>query len=319
MIHIGIMIYHLRINRKTLLRHDLRFMAILVLVLITLSACTIYPVTSSAPSDPLLLETPGLGTIDQANQAVALTQQQNNVDDQAIATAEIMRNNALATLNTANSTLAAAQTQQQNDANFIAAQVAATVEFERANAQATINAANSTQNAALTQDAIRATQAQFDLQSTIEQQNENEISANTQTAVANLITTQTRSAVATSQWYTDQARQREELRQGPIGFLWMWCFPIFLVLFAGLCLWGFWRSLKIIQNRQRIAQQPVERLPSSIDPDNAQDRFIPSEINIVNARFRPSEEPGDQINNWMDEIKGELSDQKEENDDNPGN
>ena len=50
-----------------------------------------------------------------------------------------MRANAQATLNSANATLSAAQTQAQNNANVIAAQIAATAEIVRANAQATLN------------------------------------------------------------------------------------------------------------------------------------------------------------------------------------
>ena len=60
-----------------------------------------------------------------------------------------MRANAQATLNSVNATLSAAQTQEQNNANIIAAQVAATAEIVRANAQATLNSAGSTQSAAL--------------------------------------------------------------------------------------------------------------------------------------------------------------------------
>jgi len=99
--------------------------------------------------------------------------------------------------------LSAAQTQQQDSANVIVAQIAAAAEIVRANAQATLVVAGSTQSASLTQDAIRQTQVQ-------EQQNRDEMAAGTQTAVANLIATQTQSAVATSQWYAEQSRQREE-------------------------------------------------------------------------------------------------------------
>ncbi len=147
-------------------------------------------------------------------------------------------------------------TQDQNNANFIAAQIAATAEIARANAQATVNSAGITQVAA-------QTQSQYNLQVTmaagtqaadavIAQQNKNDLAANTQTAIANNIATQTQIAVATSQWYVDQDRQRKEQRQGPIAFLWMWFLPIFIILFAGLLLWGFWRWLKIQQANQRI-------------------------------------------------------------------
>ena len=132
----------------------------------------------------------------QATLAAALTQQKNNADNQAAATAEIVRANAQATLNSANATLSAALTQDQNNANVIAAQIAATAEIVRANAQATLNSAGSTQIAALTQ-------AQYNLQVTkwqlatqgaeamMTQQNKNDLAASTQTAIANNIATQT--------------------------------------------------------------------------------------------------------------------------------
>jgi hypothetical protein len=96
-----------------------------------------------------------------------------------------VRANAQATLNSANATLGAVQTQQQNDANVIAA----TAEIARANAQATLNSAGSTQSAALTQDAIRQTQmadlATTGAQAIVNQQYKDELAAGTQTAVAN--------------------------------------------------------------------------------------------------------------------------------------
>ncbi len=75
----------------------------------------------------------------QATLAAALTQQKNSVDNQAASNAEIVRANAQATLDAANATVGAIQTQDQNNANVIAAQIAATAEFERANAQATLD------------------------------------------------------------------------------------------------------------------------------------------------------------------------------------
>jgi hypothetical protein len=78
----------------------------------------------------------------------SLAQQKISADNQAAATAEVVRANAQATLSAANATLSAARTQEQNDANVIAAQVAATAQIVRANAQATLNSAGSTQSAA---------------------------------------------------------------------------------------------------------------------------------------------------------------------------
>ncbi len=197
----------------------------------------------------------------EETQAVALTQEKNSADSQAAAAAGIVRDHAQATLNSANATLSAAQTQDQNNANALAAQIAGTAQIVQANALATLSAAGETQGAALTQDAIRQTQI-ADLPTTgaeaiLNQQNRDDLAAGTQTAVANGIATQTRAAAATAQWYADQARQREEQRRRPITFLWMWCLPIFIVLLAGLILWGFWRWLKGQQANQRILLNPV--------------------------------------------------------------
>jgi hypothetical protein len=289
---------------------NLRTVAIwaLGLVLLTLVACRAQPETPPAPDVAILLGTP-VGTSDQATLAAALTQEKDYADNQAAATAEIVRAYAQATLDSANATLSAAQTQQQNSADVIAAQVAAAAQIVRANAQATLNAASSTQSAALTQDAIRQTQVQYDLQGT-------EAAAGTQTAVANLIATQTQSALATSQWYADQSRQREEQRQGPITFLWRWCLPIFILVLAGLVLWGFWRWLKIQQANQRIAEQPIEKLQAPVDPNKPQDRFHPPESDIINGRNRLTQ-PDDQMRGWLDEIKRKLLNRGKDDDGNP--
>ena len=264
--------------------------------------------TPPAPESVMLLGT-SVETNPQATLAAALTQEKSYADNQAAATAEIMRANAQATLNSANATLSAAQTQQQNSADVIAAQIAAAAEISRANAQATLVSANSTQSAAMTQ-------AQFNLEMTVVRLNKNDIAASTQTAVANYIATQTQLAVATSQWYTAQSRLRAEQRQGPIAFLWTWCLPIFAVLFAGLCLWGFWRWLKIQQSNQRIVEQPIEKLPAPMDSSKPQDRYLPPESDIVDNRGGLTK-PDEQLNGWMDEIKRKLLNRDKDDNDNP--
>jgi len=307
------------------MRRNLCIAAFLASVLVLLLAAC-----GTQPEAVMLLFTPVQTGVPceacaQATLAAAQAQEQYDADNQAAATAEIVRANAQATLNSANATLSAAQTQDQNNAKAIAAQIAATAEIVRANAQATLVAAGSTQSAALTQDAIRQTQmaglATTGAEAIAIQQNKDELAASTQTAVANNIATQTQAAVATSEWYANQERQREEQRQGPIAFLWMWCFPIFIVLFAGLVLWGIWRWLKIQQANQSIIENPVDRLPAptiEIIPHQHDDAlpYLESDV-VVNNRYQPTTKPDDQVRRWLDEVKRRLlsRDKEDEADD----
>jgi len=291
--------------------------SLLMLVMLALTACGPQTDTTSAPNAAMPLSTPVV-TSDQATAAIVLTQRKSNSDNQAAATAEIVRANAQATLNSANATVNAAQTQNQNNANIIVAQIAATADIERANALATVNSAGATQSAAITQDAIRQTQmadqATTGAEGIVVQQNKDAVAASTQTAVANNIATQTEAAVATSQWYSDQSRQRNEQRQGPISFLWMWCLPVFVILFAGLCLWGFWRWLKIRQKRQRNATQVIVNLQASTDPeDGSKGNLLEPGGDNGSSRYELTK-PDDQVNLWLDEIKDKLlkSDKKDE-------
>jgi hypothetical protein len=219
----------------------------------------------------------------------------------------------------AQATLAAALTQDQNDANIVAAQIAATAEIVRANAQATINSAGSTQGAAQTLDAIQQTQmadlATSGAQAVLNQQGRDQLAANTQTAIANTIATQTQAAAATSQWYVDQSRQRNEQRQGPIAFLWMWCLPMFILLLGVLILWGVWRWLKIQPANQRILGQPVDSLPAqTLYHEDDPEPYIESDV--IDGSHQPVK-PDDQVRGWLDEVKRNLSksDEKDENDD----
>lgn len=290
--------------------------------MLLLSACL---TVTATPSGELLLDAPAQTIVpceacSQATLAAALTQEKSNADNQAAATAQVGRVNAQATLDSANATLGAAQTQDQNSANIVAAQMAATAEIVRANAQATLISAGSTQNAALTADSIQQTQI-ADLATTgalavLNQQNSDRLAASTQTAVADNIATQTRIAAATSQWYFERSRQREEQRQGPIAFLWMWCLPMFILLFGGLVLWGFWRWLKIQQANQRIIENPVSQLqpPAAmiIDHDDTQPYI---ESDVVDGSDQLTK-PDDQVRGWLDEVKRNLrgSDEKDEHD-----
>jgi hypothetical protein len=301
---------------------------ILILTLLTLSACNGMTVTPAAQQqEGLLLATQSItGAIceacDQATLAAALTQQKNSADNQAAATAEILRANAQATVNSANATLGAALTQQKNNDNIVAAQIAATAEVARANAQATVNSAGSTQIAAMTQSQynLQVTQAVGTqaAEAIIVQQNKNDLAAGTQTAIANNIATQTQVAVATSQWYADQDRQRKEQRQGSFAFVWMWCLPVFIVLFAGLLLWGFWRWLKIQQANQRVIENPVEVLPAL--PAEVRRHRHDDELPYVDSDIADGYQitKPDDVEQWLDEVKDKLlkseEDEKEKHD-----
>ena len=299
----------------------------LTVTMLTLVACGIAAGTPSVTSSEGLLLPMATQTIGpcegcaQATLAALQTQEKSGIDAQAAATAEIMRANAQATLIAVNATVGAAQTQEKNNANIIAAQVAATAAIVRANAQATLDSAGSTQSAALTQDAIRQTQVQGSLQvtaalatqnavATLTQQNKNDLAASTQTVVANLIATQTQSAVATSQWYTDQARQRDEQRQAPLTFLWRWCPPLFIVAIVLICLLFFWRWMKIRETQQRIDMQQPE-LPIIIEHEPRPLR------EIVRNQAQPTK-PSDHVNRWLEEVKRKLITSKKDDDDNPG-
>jgi hypothetical protein len=304
-----------------------------VLVVLTLTACG-PPVATPppAPNQALVLATSAEIT-DQSIAAATLTAVRitpDNRADKAAATAKVVRANAQATLDSANATVSAAQTQDQGNANVIAAQLAATAEIVRSEAQATLVAADATRSAALTQDAIQQTQEEYNFQVTLAagtqnvvalmtQQNKNDLAAGTGTAVANNIATQTQAADATSQYYADQARQSNEQRQIPVTFLWMWCLPIFIVLLAGLVLWGVWRWLKIQQADERNPKNPVEKLQAPVAEviyHRPEDALPDSESTVADSRYQLTK-PEDPVRRWLDEVKRKLinSDKRDEDDD----
>ena len=316
---------------KGLLHRDLRVAILCALLAGTLVACGTTELMTPSAGDIILASPAQADTpcpeCAQATLAALLTQEKSGADAQAAATAEIMRANAQATLDAVSSTLSAAQTQEQNNANVIAAQVAATAAIVRANAQATLISAGSTQSAALTQDAIRETQmadlATSAAQAIVIQQNKDELAAGTQTAIANNIATQTQAAAATSQWYADQSRQREEQRQGPIAFLWTWCLPAFVILFLGLVLWGFWRWLKIRQANQRLLEEPVEELQApavEVIHHHHHDALPYLESEVIDDGYQVTK-PDDEVRGWLDEVKDQLhdSDGKDKEDDGANN
>jgi hypothetical protein len=276
-----------------------------ILTLIILAACGTQPGNMSTPEAVMLLGTPVMISNPETEEA-ALTQASNDADAQAAATAKVLRANALAALNSANATLGAAQTQDQNAADLIAAQVAATAAVVRANAQATLDSAGATQNAAFTQDAIHQTQAAAlattDAVAALNQQNKDKMVGGTQTAIANLIATQTQSAAATSQWYTDQGRQRTEQLQGPLTFLGLLCLPSFIVILAGSALWAYWRWVKIKQG-PRILKNPVEALPAPVARAIVQQQ---DDSSLYLDHIAQPTKPDEQVDRWLNEVKSEL-------------
>jgi hypothetical protein len=300
---------------------------ILLLAGFTLTACDVGTTTPSTFGQGIPLASPAqtgipCGACAQATFAAALTQEKNNANNQAAATAEVLRANAQSTLDSANATLSVALTQEQNNADFVAAQIASTAAIERANAQATLNSAGSTQSAAMTQSqyALQVTMAAGTqvAQAMVTQQSKDDFAHSTQTAIANVIATQTRSAIATSEWYLDQDRQRKEQRQGSIAFLWMWCLPVFVILIAGLILWGFWRWLKIQQSNQLIlGEAAVKLLPPASEIINRQPyKVLPYIDSYVVEKEDLPLDGEDQIPKWLDEVKDKLlrSEEKEQDD-----
>ena len=305
-----------------------------LLVMLTFAAaCGLLPPVATPPPVPnvnVVLATSAAELSNQSGVAVTMTPADHTAENQAAATAQIVRANAQATFDSANATVSAAQTQDQNSADAIAAQIAATAKVARSQAQATLVAAGSTQRVGLTQVAIQQTQEAYNFQVTLAagtqsvvalmtQQNKNDVAASTQTASANNIATQTAVAAATSQWYADQARQSKEQSQIPIAFLWMWCLPIFIVILAGLILWGVWRWLRIQQANQRNPKNPVEKLqaPDPVVMHYEQDEALPySESEVVDSRYHLTT-PEDPVSGWLDEVKRKLrnSDQRDEDDD----
>jgi hypothetical protein len=296
---------------------------VLIVSLLMLNACDVTAGTPSASENLFLtsMDEQGMSTplatycseCDYATLSALQTQEKYYSDAQAAATAAIMQANAQATLNASRATLGAAQTQEQNNANIIAAEIAATAAIVRANAQATLLAANATQIAAQTQDAIRQTQAAelatAEREAALIQKHKEDIAASTQTAVANHIATQTQSARATSQWYEDQQRQREEERQQPLTFLWLYCPPIFIITLSLIFLAFFWRWMKVreIQRLEDAHADAVVIVEQKHNPRN----HLP-------MQQYPLAKTTDQIGRWLDEVRHKLITGKKERNDPPG-
>jgi hypothetical protein len=314
------------------MRYKLSLISVFTLLLtfLTLAACGSAARAPSVGSNEGLLlpmateNSPSVAACEgcaQATLAALQTQERSGVDAHEAATAEIMRANAQATLNALSLTSSSVLTQEKNNADVIAAQVAATAAIVNANAQATLASVVSTQGAAQTQDAVQLTQVQFSQQltagavtqsanATLTQQNYNFLAASTQTVVADLIATQTQSALATSQWYADQSRQRAEQIQAPLTFLWLWCLPFFIISIALVCLVFFWRWMKIRETQQVIEMQ--SDAPVIIDHQPRS----PNEV-VTHHNPAPLAQPTDHVGRWLDEAKSKLIADKKDDDDNP--
>lgn len=227
-------------------------------------------------------------TCADATLAALQTEEQDQVNANAASAAEIMRANAQTTLDSAISTLRAAQTQEQNNADIIAAQAAATAAIIRAEALATLDAAESTQGAAQTQDAIQQTQA---VAATVKQESKDALAAGTQTASANLVSTQTRAAAATSQWYTDQDRIRSEQWQTPLTLLWFCCLPLLIISIAIAGFLAFSRWAKIQEAQQQIDVRSASRATAEAKPNNS---------------LYPLSKTQDHVRQWLEEVKSKL-------------
>jgi hypothetical protein len=257
-----------------------------------------------------------------ATLSVAQTQEKSNNEIQAAATANIIVANAQATLNSVNATANAAQVQQKNQADIVAAQITATAAVANANLQATLASSAATQNAAFTQDALQQTQivaqATSDAQATLAQQSQAMLAAGTQTTVANQFLMMTQVAVATLQWNTDQERQRQAQQEGSAIFLWTWCMPSFILMLGGLFLYGSWRWLGGKQADQRHLERPGDRLhlPRVRVIDHRPDDSEPYiEAHVSDRQSYQLTKPDDQVGKWIDEVKREISNEekKDEN------
>ncbi len=278
-------------------------------MVLILSAC--YPISetsSGVNGSVVLLVEPEIPcqACDLETAAAAMVIEQNDLDQQALATAKIVGGYAQATLNSVNATLSAAQAQKENDASIIAAEIAATAEVAQANAKATLVSAGSTQSAALTQDSIEQTRVLYNQQISADLATEDAAVMLTQQyysfLMANQNATETQSAVETLQSNAIETNQLEEQRQGTLSFLWKLWLTVFLLLFAGLGLWGFWRWLE-------MRSEAIEN-----DPQVSASRYL--NRGRPDRRFRVTKPDYSQVSRWINEVKKALlnSGRKDRND-----
>ncbi len=276
-----------------------------IVALATLAACGIQAGVPVVSSSSLLLPMSTETGNAQATLAALQTQEKSNSDAQAAATAEIMRANAQATLDAVSATLSAAQTQDQNNANIIAAQAAATAEIIRANAQATLVAAGSTQSAAQTQVQssmqVAADLATQNAIGTVTQQNSNFLAAGTQTAVAERIATQTQAAA-------ELAHSRNERDWNQMALVGMGCLLLSAPIVIGLALGIFLRWLK-----NRVSPPQRNDIQPATPPF-----IIEHEPRSSSYNQYPLAKPRDNVRRWLEEVKRKMNTSAKDDHDKPG-
>jgi hypothetical protein len=94
--------------------------------------------------------------------------------------------------------------------------------------------------------------------------------------------------------------------------------PVFLVLFAGLCLWGFWLWLKKRRSSKRPAKKPIKKLPVPLKTNKPQKLIVPSKSDVSNDQ-RLLVLPDAQLHRWLEEIKRKLMNRNRNDDDNSKN
>lgn len=219
--------------------------------------------------------------------------------------------------------------QAQLDTSTANAQQTATADILFAHNRATFSAATATQNAALTQTALQETeamlqqtQAQFNLQlaadsatehagATATQRQKEEWAANTTTAIAGVIATQTQSVISTQQEQANQIRAEEAQQQETIDLVWAWAPPLFLLIVVIAGIWAFWyleihKHVRLLPAREQPAPmfpEPVPALP--VLP------VLQAGVVIVQE---PITEPDGQMSGWLEEVKEKLLASEKEDD-----
>jgi hypothetical protein len=207
------------------------------------------------------------------------------------------------------------------------AQETATADILFAHNRATFSAATSTQYAVQTQAILQQTQvvvdeaqAQLSLRLTVDsaaesaaatgtQYRNNESAANTTTAIAGVIATQTQSFIATQQRHAVQMRQSELEQQEAIALLWIWGPPALVLVIVIVGVWAYWYW----EIDKRIRRGPGYEAPPPVFSSSTQplhEPALPKAIVVIVPD--PVTDPTGQVSGWMDEVKEKLLDSQKE-------